>query len=364
MRGGAGAVDIVLLAWAVAACGQPTSPDDGSPGAMGAEDTTSEASAGPDASDSDAPPVPDVPDEPGEPPVPDVPDEPGEPPDPDVPPSGRVLMYVAFNDTWWAEYKVTYEGLRAAGYEVEVRSSTDDALAMSYGGPVDATPGGFPGVAPMPYDELRALFEASFGVAWDPAWNQPTTIPLDGRIQDANMEDYVALVFPGGSGAQLSRYDGTYEDLLGPAEAPDHVSPASDMASAAAAINDLVVAALVQGSPVLAVCHAGPTPGFARVPNTQGLGPDGLGLSLLNGRSATGYPLANEIDGVPGDVAEQYAALGIQFLPEAVVVVDGPSADLDGDGQLDGAGLVVTSRSWYPEEVVQGVSALLELLDP
>lgn len=357
-RGGAGTVELVLLAWAVAGCGQPTSPADGSSSTVGAEGTTSEASAGHEANDANVPPEPDVPDEPGDPPVLDV------PPEPDVPPSGRVLMYVAFNATWWAEYKVMYEGLRAAGYEVEVRSSTEDAVAMSYGGPVDATPGGVPGVDPMPYDELRMLFRARFGVAWDPAWNQPTTIPLDGRIQDADMEDYVALVFPGGSGAQLSRYDGIYEDLPGPAEAPDHVSPASDMASAAAAISDLVVAALVQGSPVLAVCHAGPTPGFARVPNTQGQGPDGLGLSLLNGRSATGYPLAMEIDGVPGDVAEQYAALGIQFLPESVVVVDGPSADLDGDGQLDGSGLVVTTRSWYPEEVVQGVSAMLELVGP
>lgn len=276
----------------------------------------------------------------------------------------RVLMYVAFNNTWWPEYKVMLEGLQAAGYQVDVRSSTDDAVALSYGDRVDEPTPGVVGVDPIAYEAFTAQFEASFGAPWEPQWNEPGAIALDGRIQDADMADYVALVFPGGSGAQFSRYDGEYEDL--PASeggAPSHVSPAADMASAASAINDLVVAALIQGSPVLAVCHAGPTPGFARVPGTEGSGPDGLGLSLLEGRSATGFPLDIEVFGAVGDVAEQYQALGIQFLAEQTVVVDGPGLDLDGDGSPDGANLVVTARSWYPEEVVEGLRVTLDVLE-
>ncbi len=280
------------------------------------------------------------------------------------PPSGnRVLMYVAYNNTWWPEYKVMLEGLRAAGYEVDVRSSTVDAIARSYGDRVDEPTPGVPGADPIPYEAFTAQFEASFGVPWQPQWNEPGTIALDGRIQDANMADYAALVFPGGSGSQFSRYDGQYEDLPSPDD-PAHVSPAADIASAAVAINELVVAALVQGSPVLAVCHAGPTPGFARIPGTEGSGPDGLGRSLLEGRQATGFPLEIEIFGAAGDVAEQYQALGIEFLPEQAVVVDGPGVDLDGDGRPDGAGLVVTGRSWYPEEVAEGLRVMLDVLEP
>ncbi|MCA9651616.1 MAG: hypothetical protein H6712_17505 [Myxococcales bacterium] len=276
--------------------------------------------------------------------------------------SGRVLMVVAYNDTWWPEYKVMLEGLEAAGYEVEVRSSTDGAVAHVYGDRVDEVTPGLVGVDPVPYEDFRARFAASFGAPWDPAWNEPAAIPLDGRVQDAVMGDYVALVIPGGSGSQHFRYDGDYEDLPSPID-PAHVSPAADMESAAAAIQQLVIDALIQGSPVLAVCHAGPTPGFARVPGTQGQGPDGLGLSLLAGRRATGFPLDIEVFGARGDVAEQYAALGIEFLPQQVVVVDGPELDLDGDGTLDGAGLVVTARSWYPEEVVQGLRTMLDRLE-
>lgn len=274
---------------------------------------------------------------------------------------GRVLMVVAFNNTWWPEYKVIAEGLAAAGYEVEVRSSTE-GVALSYGDRVDATTPGIPGIEPIAHDELRARFEASFGVPWDPAWNEPGPIPLDGRVQDARMEDYVALVFPGGSGSQWMRYDGTYDDLPGPAWDPGHVSPAADIAAAAAAINGLIVDALVQGAPVLAVCHAGPTPGFARVPGTEGQGPDGLGRSLLEGRRATGFPLEIEVFGAVGDVAMQYQALGIELVPTQAVVVDGPEVDLDGDAIPDGAGLVVTARSWYPEEVLEGVVTLLDVL--
>ena len=33
-----------------------------------------------------------------------------------APTTGNILMFVAYEDVWWAEYKVLYEGLIAAGY--------------------------------------------------------------------------------------------------------------------------------------------------------------------------------------------------------------------------------------------------------
>jgi len=133
------------------------------------------------------------------------------------PANKRVLMFVAYNDVWWAEYKVVYEALLAQGYEVEVRSSADGE-AFSYGSSVDNTPSGagldpaYPN--PASYAEFQALFQANFGLAWNGAWNAPQSIPLDGRIQDVvTMDQYDALVLPGGRGAVAYRYDGAYADL-------------------------------------------------------------------------------------------------------------------------------------------------------
>ena len=337
-------VGILALITVVAACSDPpASSDAGSSGESGASQSTDPSADGTDG------PATTTPGDSGS-------DGPVEPPVGDA----RVLMFVGFNQTWWPEYKVMREGLEAAGYEVDVRSSTADAVAHSYGDRVDEVTPGLDGVDPIAYGAFEDLFAANFGVSWDPAWNEPGTIPLDGRIQDAVIDDYVAVVFPGGSGSQFTRYDGDYVALPNETGFPEHVSPREDIASAAAAINDLVIGALVRDLPVLAVCHAGPTPGFARVPGTEGQGPDGLGRSLLDGRSATGFPLDIEVFGAVGDVADQYAALGIEFRPQQVVVVDGPGIDLDGDGDLDGEGLVVTARSWYPEEVALGLRAMLD----
>ena len=58
----------------------------------------------------------------------------------------RILMFVAYNDVWWSEYKVLYEALIARGYHVDVRSSSAGE-AWTYGGGINATPsagGGYP----------------------------------------------------------------------------------------------------------------------------------------------------------------------------------------------------------------------------
>lgn len=105
----------------------------------------------------------------------------------------RVLMFVAYNDVWWPEYKVAYESLTALGYTVDVVSS-GTGEAYSYGGGVDSS-------IQTSWGAFTALFAANFGVAWNPTWTAANTIPLSGRLQDiANLSQYEALVIPGGRG--------------------------------------------------------------------------------------------------------------------------------------------------------------------
>lgn|GEM_PF-6952187 len=98
----------------------------------------------------------------------------------------------------------------------------------------------------------------------------------------------------------------------------------------------LTLDALDADKPVLAECHGAPLVAFVRSPDTAGEGPDGLGQSILEGESATGYPLGD------GDTAAAYAALGVDYLEERPLVIDGPP---------DTPSRVLTSRDWYPQTV-------------
>lgn len=261
-----------------------------------------------------------------------------------------VLMFVAYNDVWWAEYKVMYEALLAAGYQVDVRSS-EPGIATSYqlGGEAtiqtsaDNHPGGYAG--------FTQVFGAQFGAAWNPAWNTPAGIPVNGRIQDvASMAPYVAFVAAGGTGAQDYVYDGSYS-AQGPA---GHMSSAANVQAAAQSINTLVVQALQAGKPVLTQCHGAKLAAFVRAPGSAGLGFDGLGTSILQGRSATGFHL----DAV---TAGNYNDLGVSYLNGRPVVIDGPApANLGGSSA--GRSRVITTRDWYPQTVAHATSALLNVL--
>jgi hypothetical protein len=68
--------------------------------------------------------------------------------------------------------------------------------------------------------------------------------------------------------------------------------------------------------------------------------PDGLGRSILEGRTMTGYPLGN------GDTDAVAQSFGATFLANRPVVVD----------------RVVTSRDWYPQTVVHAVATLTNLM--
>lgn len=257
---------------------------------------------------------------------------------------GRALMFVAYNQVWWSEYKVVYEALRAQGYTVDVRSSAT-GVARSYGDDISAVPN-----APGTYAEFQALFAANFGAAWNPAWNAPADIPLNGRLQDvADLSSYDLLVIPGGVGMVAYRYDGSYA-ALGPG---DHQTTAAEVQAAAEKLNALIAEALQTGKPVGAECHGAPTLAFARVPGTVGQGFDGLGRSILQGRNATGYPLGD------GDTAAVYASLGVTYLNEKVAL-DGPEApDFAGQGR----DVVVTGQDWYPQTAVYFARTLLNMLD-
>ena len=87
---------------------------------------------------------------------------------------------------------------------------------------------------------INNLFDAEHAAA-----NAAVQEALHAHVLLTKDVDYVALVFPGGSGAQYSRYDGEYQDLPSSEGGdPSHVSPAADISTAATSINELVVAAL------------------------------------------------------------------------------------------------------------------------
>lgn len=237
----------------------------------------------------------------------------------------QILMFVPASQTWWAEYKVAYEGYRARGYDVDVRSSAV-GVATSYqtDGDVQSSAGTLAGSS---YGAFQADFATSFGAAWNAVWNAPADIPVAGRIQDvASLAGYVALSIVGGIGAVDYRYDGSY--------------PNAEVQAAAERLNGLINEAVQQGIPVLAECHAAAVPVFARTPGTAGQmpSPDGLGTSLLRNRTATGFP--------GGDTAAVCASFGVTYLTDRRAVVEN----------------VITTRDWYPQTVAHGARTLLAVL--
>lgn len=262
------------------------------------------------------------------------------------PTTGNILLFVAYNDVWWAEYKVLYEGLIAAGYTVDVRSSAMGE-AYTYGANVEASANDRDS-----YADFTTLFATNFSSTWDSAWNTPANIPIDGLIQDVvNLDNYDAFVIPGGTGSLNYRYDGSYA-AFGPA---GHQTTAVEVQAAAEKINQLINEALQSGKPVGSQCHGGTIVPFARLDGTSGQGFDGLGRSVLEGGYATAYHLGD------GDSASVYSSLGVNYLPNETLVIDGPSAaDL---GSLNGQDMVVTTRDWYPQTVAYFGRTILNMIE-
>ena len=264
----------------------------------------------------------------------------------------RVLMFVAYNDVWWSEYKVLYESLRAQGYQVDVRSS-GTGEAWVYGNAIDATPdagGGYP--TAVSYGAFVSYYDSTSGGTWNAAWNTPQPIPLNGRIQDVpNLNLYDALVIPGGHGTIGYRYDGSYSDSAPQANPALHISPAADVQAAAEKLNQLINEALLSGKPVAAECHGAPMVGYARVMGTAGQGADGLGVSVLDGGYATGFPNTTTTDA--------YTDLGITYLGQEKLVIDGPEDEVYlGNGR----DMILTTTDWYPETVLYLANTLHTML--
>jgi putative intracellular protease/amidase len=263
---------------------------------------------------------------------------------------GTVLMFVSYNDVWWAEYKVMYEALLALGYTVDVRSS-ESGSANSYQTGSEGTVQTSADAGPDGYSAFTDTFAAQFGAPWNASWNTPTSIPVQGRLQDvASMAPYVAFVAPGGIGATDYVYDGSYA----PQGPPGHQSSAANVQAASERLAALIVEALQHGKPVLTQCHGAKLVAFARAPGTAGQGPGGLGLSVLEGRSATGFHLDNS-------TSNDYVALGVQYLGSRNVVVDGPSPTRLGASNA-GVSRVITTRDWYPQTVAHAANTLHNVL--
>jgi putative intracellular protease/amidase len=281
--------------------------------------------------------------------APSLSDTPGTPPQ-NPSGAGKVLLFIPFNNVWWAEYKVLYEGLTGLGYEVEVRSSSiGQATSYQTDTNIEISANS---VAQSSYATFSQYFQSATGRAWNASWNSPATIPVTGRIQDVtSMSDYVAFVATGGVGAMDYFYDGTYSVN---SNSGANISSASEVQAASEKINALIYESLQAGKPVWTQCHGARLSSFARVPGTQGSGFDNLGVSLMQGREATGFHLDS-------GSATDYAQLGVTYRSSQRVVIDGPTAAQMG-GSESGRFKVVTTRDWYPQTVLLGVQAVHNIL--
>ncbi len=223
------------------------------------------------------------------------------------PANPRILLFVAADQVWWAEYKVLYEAFRAAGYHVDVRSSAS-GTASSYqsDGDVETSADSLAGSS---YSAFTSAYAAHFGAGWDATWNAAADIPLDGRLQDVtSIAGYDALAIAGGIGAVEYRLDGAYAS--------------AEIQAASEKLASLVVEARAADKPVLAECHGATLPAFAVAVG-----------------SATGFP--------GGDTAAVYTNLGVAYLANRPVVVDGS---------------VVTSRDWYPQTIAHAAKTVTNML--
>lgn len=265
--------------------------------------------------------------------------------------SRKVLFFVSYANTYYSEYKVAYEGLRAAGFEVDVRSATTgSAESYSASGDLEATANSLAGSS---YAAFTAQFQNHFGSAWQSSYNAtPSTIPVNGRIQDVtDMSGYAALVSAGGTGSLDYRVDGTYPTQNG----PGGTISAAVVQAAAEKLNSLALNALENGKPIYFQCHAASLPVFFRIPGTNASGAEALGISLLKNQEAAGYPEAQ--------TQTDYTTLTVTRRDPALnkVVVSSPNATFTHNGNADFK--IITQADWYPQSVAHGTRTLINILD-
>ena len=264
--------------------------------------------------------------------------------------SEKVLLFVSYEDTYYSEYVVMKEALEASGYEVEVRSSGSD-FASVYMVPentdIAETAGTLPGGS---YEQFQAQFLDLFGSEWNSGLNQlPGQIPLDGSILDVeDMSGYVALVIVGGTGAIDYRVDGSYVSQ----GAGDRLVSPDIVQQTAEKLNELALDAIRNELPVMAQCHGASLPAFFRIPDTEGEGAEALGVSLLKGQNATGFP-EDETGPTLTSLGVNYRASDRVTVSSASDVLDDPSGDFK----------IITTRDWYPQTVAHAAQTLINSIE-
>lgn len=263
-----------------------------------------------------------------------------------------ILLFVAHEETYYSEYAVMHAALTDAGYFVDVRSARPNQAASTYMIPANTTinetaatlPGGS-------YAQFTDQYQAYFGQTWNASLNGiPANILTNGSILDVpNMNSYRALVIVGGTGAQAYNVDGVYSAQgMG-----QRLVPADSIRQMAEKLNALAMQALSNGKPVIGQCHGAGVPAHWRYPVPVNAGPGDLGMPILQGSIATGFPEAA--------TANTLTTLGINYRANDPVVVGNPNAGVMHNGH--GFYRIITTRDWYPQTVAHAARTLLNMIE-
>ena len=266
--------------------------------------------------------------------------------------SGKVLMFVSYEDTYYSEYIVMKEALEASGYEVEVRSAGPDSASVYMlpdGTDIEETANSLSGSS---YADFTSQYEAAFGQQWNQELNEtPDYIPVDGLIQDVeDMDGYVALVIVGGTGAIDYRLDGSYSSQ---GEGERMIS--SDIVEAATLkLYNLALEALNRNMLIVAQCHGASIPVFWKIP--QVVTEEGEAIasntSVLEGEYATGFP--------EEETATVLTEFGVNYLPDTKVVISSPESTFQNPGVFN---KIITTRDWYPQTVIHAAKTVKNMYD-
>lgn len=263
----------------------------------------------------------------------------------------KVLLFVSHEETYYSEYIVALKAFEAAGYEVDVRSSTSQA-ASTYMIPasttIEETANTLPGSS---YADFTTQFQASFGSNWEANFNIiPSQITTNGSIHDVqNMDEYAAFVLAGGTGILAYRVDGSYQSQ----GTGNRLISAQVVQSTAEKLNALALDALSKGKVVLAQCHGASLPVFWRIPNTNGTGAESLGISLLKNERAAGYPQTQ--------TGTDYTTLNVDYSESARVHIASPNPQFT--AYENAKSRLITSRDWYPQTVSYACRSVLNILE-
>ncbi len=264
----------------------------------------------------------------------------------------NILVFVAHEETYYSEYIVCVEGLKAMGYNVDIRSVTTNMDAGTYMIPanttIDATANTLSGSS---YSDFQTQFVNAFGTNWNTQMNNtPSFISTNGSILEINdLSNYDAFVLPGGIGTIDYRVDGNYSSQGNGAR---EVS-SDTIELVAKKLNELALDALNNDKPILAQCHGASLPVFWRIPGTSGSNQELLDFSMLKNENASGYPSTN--------TANTYAEMQVNYIQNDRITISSPHSSINSGN--NGLHKIITSKDWYPQTVVFATKALVNMLE-